>query len=104
MKTEAQRLLTPRRGNRWRLRVKELAEARGMNITQVSARSGVSRKTVTRLWNNPKSSTLLSTIDKLARAFGTNINDLIVSLDEQEEREKRLLDEGRISRYNGVYT
>ena len=93
IKIDAQRLPPLKSSNRWRLRVKELAEAQGMNMTQVSARSGVSKKTVTRLWNNPKSSTLLSTIDKLARAFGTNINDLIVSLDEQVGREKRQLDE-----------
>ncbi|GHO98709.1 hypothetical protein KSF_087570 [Reticulibacter mediterranei] len=63
-----------------RLRVKEVAEAHGLNMSQLSRRSDVSFSTVKRLWRNPHRSASTEILEKLAAAIGVSIHDLIEEL------------------------
>jgi transcriptional regulator with XRE-family HTH domain len=62
-----------------RLKVKEVAEAKGFNIASLSRRSDVSMKTVRRLWRRPESVTTTDTLERLATALGVTIAELIES-------------------------
>ncbi len=67
-----------------RLQLKELAEARGLNISQVQRQSGLDLGMVRRYWYNEGTKGLLNEVnlealDKLARVLGVRPGDLIIS-------------------------
>ena len=66
-----------------RLRIKEVAEAKGYNMSTLSRKSNVDFKTIKRVWRNPYYGTELNTLDKIARALEVEIADLIESLPDQ---------------------
>lgn len=59
-----------------RLRVKELAEARGHNMSSLSRASNVSFTTIKR-YHHPTGDTNLSTLLKVAHALGCTISELV---------------------------
>jgi len=67
-----------------RLRIKELGEAKGFNMSTLSRTSNVSFSTVKRLWQNPDSVANTDTLDMLAKALGVEISDLF----ERNEEDK----------------
>lgn len=62
-----------------RLRVREVAEAKGLDIAKLSRRADLAYKTVWQLWNDPDKDVSIKTLGKLADALGVPINDLIDS-------------------------
>ena len=66
-----------------RLRIKEIGEAKGFNMSTLSRRSDVSFSTVKRLWQNPDASANTDTLQQLADALGVEISDLFEREDEQ---------------------
>jgi DNA-binding Xre family transcriptional regulator len=60
-----------------RLRVKELAEARGYNISSLSRHADISIRNIRRMWRNPYTVTTTETLEKLARTLGVTMNDLV---------------------------
>ena len=60
-----------------RLRIKEVAEAKGFTISSLSRRSDVSLRTVRRLWKHPEAVATTETLGKLAAALGVSMHDLI---------------------------
>ncbi len=62
-----------------RLRIKELAEERGLNQSQLQIRSGVTPPLLNRYWNNHTQSVALDQLEKIAKALGAEPGDLIVS-------------------------
>jgi DNA-binding Xre family transcriptional regulator len=60
-----------------RLRLKEEAEARGYNMSSLSRKSDVSFRTIKRLWKKPESTVNTDTLERLAKALGCSIKDLI---------------------------
>ncbi len=60
-----------------RLRIKEVAEEKGFNMSSLSRKSDVSFKTVKRLWKDPYQTANTDTLERLAIALGCSVRDLI---------------------------
>jgi DNA-binding Xre family transcriptional regulator len=69
-----------------RLRIKEVAEAQGLNRNQLQLKSGVTLPLLTRYWNNNTTEVKLEALEKIARALGVQPGDLIVFDNEAERR------------------
>jgi transcriptional regulator with XRE-family HTH domain len=67
-----------------RLKVKEIAEAKGVNMSQLSRRADLAYRTISQLWHNPGHDASLSTLAKIAKVLDVSIHDLI-SEEEDEE-------------------
>ncbi len=61
----------------YRLKVKEVAESKGFNISTLSRASNVPFSTVRRIWKNPYREIKLSTLTRLAETLGVPTSDLI---------------------------
>ncbi len=59
-----------------RLRVKEIAEARGFNQSSLSRASDVSFLTIKRIFREPYKDVAMRTLEKLAKALGVRVADL----------------------------
>ena len=73
-----------------RLRVKELAQERGLNISQLQRQSGLEMGMVRRYWHNegtkgPLHEVNLVALMKLAQVLKVELSDLIVASDEDKE-------------------
>ncbi len=62
-----------------KLRVKEVAEARGLNRNQLQLKSGVTLPLLTRYWNSTTTEVKLDALEKIAKALEVKPGDLIVS-------------------------
>lgn len=60
-----------------RLLVKEVAESKGVNPTELSHRSRVSLALLYRIWRNPNKSITTDTLQRIADALDCSITDLI---------------------------
>jgi DNA-binding Xre family transcriptional regulator len=60
-----------------RLRVKEIAEKKGMSMGKLSRVADISYKTVKRIYDDPHYSPTLITLGRLAKALGVPTTDLI---------------------------
>lgn len=60
-----------------RLRIRELAEEKGISIYRLSQAASVDYKTVKRLWYAPSSHTTTKTLAKIADALAVHTADLI---------------------------
>ena len=60
-----------------RLRVKELAEERGYNMSSLSRASDVSFTTIKRYFRKPYSYATTDTLEKIALTLGVEIGDLM---------------------------
>ena len=65
-----------------RLRLRELAEARGLNMSQVQRQSGLTMGMVRRYWYNegkdgPLNEVQLEALDRLARLLGVQPGELL---------------------------
>ena len=67
-----------------RLRVKEVADKKGVSLTKLSQRSEVAYNTVRRLWRDPYTDVTISTLQRLADVLGVNVNDLLESVPDEE--------------------
>jgi DNA-binding Xre family transcriptional regulator len=70
---------------RTRLRVKEVANRKGISLTKLSQRSEVAYNTVRRIWREPYTDVTLSTLQRLADVLGVDVNELIESVPEDEK-------------------
>jgi DNA-binding Xre family transcriptional regulator len=61
-----------------RLRVKELAEARGLNITTLARKAELSYRPAWMIWHDKVSQLDFRTLERLAGALDVNIGDLFV--------------------------
>ena len=60
-----------------RLKVREIAEAKGFNISTLSRAADVPFSTVRRVWRNPYYEIKLATLQKLAVTLGVPTSELI---------------------------
>jgi DNA-binding Xre family transcriptional regulator len=67
-----------------RLRVKEVADKKGVSLTKLSQRSEVAYNTVRRLWRDPYTDVTISTLQRLADVLGVNVNELLESVPDEE--------------------
>ncbi len=63
--------------NMARLRLREIAEAQGMNMSQVQRRTGLTMGAVRRYWHNQSGMVSLDALDKLAALLGMEPGELI---------------------------
>lgn len=61
-----------------RLRVKEVAQAKGFTQAKLSRAADVDPKTISTIYHNPYTDIRLSTLDRLARALQVPIHELYV--------------------------
>jgi DNA-binding Xre family transcriptional regulator len=62
---------------RIRLRVKEIAEAKGVSMTRLHLRSEIAYTTVRKVFRNPYTDITLVTLARLAEALGVPSSELI---------------------------
>jgi DNA-binding Xre family transcriptional regulator len=67
-----------------RLRVKEIAEAKGFNQSSLSRAADVHFMTVKRIYQNPYKEVTTTTLHKIARALSVSMCDLIEELPDDE--------------------
>ncbi len=60
-----------------RLRVREVAEKQGLNMSRLARRADIDLKTVQRIWHDPTKEISTLTLDKLATALGVPASELI---------------------------
>ena len=61
----------------YRLKIKEIAIAKGFNQSSLSRASDVSFTTIRRIWRNEQYDIGMNTLSKIARALGVSITDLV---------------------------
>ncbi|HSH79063.1 MAG TPA: helix-turn-helix transcriptional regulator [Herpetosiphonaceae bacterium] len=72
----------------FRYRVREIAEAKGINLTKLARLADVTRETAERYWNN-KVTRPTQALIKLARALECKVEELIVIVNPDEQRPNR---------------
>jgi transcriptional regulator with XRE-family HTH domain len=60
-----------------RLRVKEVAESKGFNMSTLSRASDVPFSTIRRIWKNPSYEVRLATLQRIAHVLGVPTRELI---------------------------
>jgi DNA-binding Xre family transcriptional regulator len=63
-----------------RLRVRECAEAKGISRGKLNRLSDIDPNTLKRLYRDPFTNVSIYTLDKIARALGVDVRDLIETL------------------------
>lgn len=71
-----------------RLRVKELAEQRGYNMSSLSRAANISFNTVKRIYRDPYRSTSTETLERIAKVLGVPTGDLLEDVSEDEGGKK----------------
>jgi len=67
-----------------RLKVKEVAQAKGMSQGRLQRRADVDVKTIRKIYQNPYVIINTDTLDKLAKALGVDASELIESVPDDE--------------------
>ena len=67
-----------------RIRVREIAEQKGMSRTKLSRLSDTNYKTVDLIWKDPYKEIGTVTLERLAKALGVRVVDLIEEVDEKK--------------------
>ena len=60
-----------------RVRIRELAEAKGLDVAKLSRRADLAYRTVWQLWNDPDRDVSIKTLSKIAEALGVRVTELI---------------------------
>lgn len=60
-----------------RLRVKEIAQKKGMSMGKLSRMADVSYRTIQRIYNDPTYFPTIPTLEKIARVLGVPTSELI---------------------------
>lgn len=69
-----------------RLKVKEVAAAKGIGQTKLSRMADMDIKTIRRIYRNPYAEVSTFTLDRLAKVLGVDVRELLESVpDEQIE-------------------
>lgn len=67
-----------------RLRVKEVAIAKGVSMGKLSRTADVAYNTIRAIYRDPYREVTTTTLDKIARALGVSVNDLIEDVSDRE--------------------
>ena len=60
-----------------RLKVKEVAEEKGFNMSTLSRKSDISFSTIKRIWRDPYKSISTEMLEKIAKTLEVSVHDLI---------------------------
>ena len=66
-----------------RLKVKEVAEARGFSMAKLARRADIDYKTVQRIYHDPLREVTTTTLDRLAKALDVDVRELIESVPDE---------------------
>lgn len=69
-----------------RLKVKEIAETKGISQGKLSRKADIDVKTIRRIYRNPVEIITTETLDKLATALEVNVCDLIEQIPNEKEK------------------
>lgn len=72
------------------LKVKEVAQAKGVSMRKLSIRGGMTYRTVLNVWRNPKHDVSLVTLDKIATVLGVRICDLYDRVPDEPENAQKV--------------
>ena len=72
----------------YRLKVREIAEAKGVSMSKLQRDADIAFRTVKLIFRDPYRDINLSTLDKLAQALGVRICDLIDEVSGEVNDEK----------------
>ena len=67
----------------YRLKVKELAERRGLSQNRLSRLADVDVKVIRRIYRNPQESVTLPVLDRIAHVLKVDISELIESVPDE---------------------
>lgn len=68
----------------YKLKVKEAAEAKGVNKSQLSRRSDLAMTTINQLWDGTRKDVRMQTLAAIAQALGVSISDLYEEIADNE--------------------
>jgi len=68
---------------RTRLRVKEVGESKGYNMSSLSRATNISFNTIKRLWTRPYEGAKIDTLLKIARALDVPVTELIEEIPDE---------------------
>lgn len=60
-----------------RLKIKEVAESKGYNMSSLSRATDISFNTIRRLWRHPERNANIDTLSKIARVLDVSVSDLM---------------------------
>ncbi len=72
-----------------RLRVKEIAQAKGISQGKLSRMSDVDDNTIKRIYRNPTAIVSTETINKLAKALGVSTMEIMEDVPDEPEGDQR---------------
>jgi len=67
-----------------RLKVREIAEAKKINMSKLSRMADVNYNTIRAIWDNEMKDVTVSTLEKIARALKVDVSELIEMLPDEE--------------------
>lgn len=67
-----------------RLRVRELAEARGIGLSKLSRIADVNYKTVQTIWRDPYHGVNTKTLERIAKALSVPVSELFEDVPDEE--------------------
>jgi DNA-binding Xre family transcriptional regulator len=67
-----------------RLRVKEVAQSKGISQSKLGRMADVDVKTMRRIWTSPTTPITTPTLDRIAKALGVDASELIESVPDDE--------------------
>lgn len=62
-----------------RLKVKEVAQAKGISQRKLAIQSGIDIRLIQRIYSNPYRNITIETLDKIAKVLGVDASELIES-------------------------
>ena len=71
---------------RVKLKIREVAQAKGITMAKLSRRADLGYNTVVSAWNNPDRDITVSTLVKLAAALKVEVTDLFEVIPDEEEQ------------------
>jgi len=71
-----------------KLRVKEVAESKGYNMSRLSRASDISFNTIKKLWQQPYSGANIATLSKIARVLDVPLAELTEEVPDQPHEGK----------------
>ena len=67
-----------------RLKIREIAESKKINMSKLSRMSDVNYNTIRGIWDNPNRDVAVTTLEKIAKALHVNVSDLYEILPDEE--------------------
>jgi DNA-binding Xre family transcriptional regulator len=70
-----------------RLKIRDIAEAKKINMSKLSRMADVNYNTIRGIWDNPNRDIAVTTLEKIAKALGVSIADLYDIVPDEDEQQ-----------------